>query len=128
MTMQWNPLVNKNLNLEGDYGLREDNIVTLQFASGKERKYLKNSFTPMEYPSLSLELDNNEKTKNGRTELEEFQYWHSVTLRYGILQFYFPRIGNPNQTGIYEFMSMPKYSDTDGIVTAEFGLRETAVI
>ena len=123
--IEWNPNVNRKLSLDGDYGPNEDNVVTLQFENGKERKYLKNSFTPAEYPSLSLLLDHKVK-KGGKTEFEEFLYWHETALRYGILPFYFPRLLHPGETGIYEFMSMPKYPQTAGLITVSFGWREIA--
>jgi hypothetical protein len=123
--IEWNPNVNQKLSLDGEYNLNGNNLVTLQFESGKERRYLKNSFTPWEYPELSLLLDN--KTKKGsKTEFEEFLYWHETALRYGVLPFYFPRLRYPGETGVYEFMSMPKYTETAGLIPVSFGWREIA--
>ena len=134
--IEWNPLVNRELSLDGEYGLEGGYIETLEFESGKKRTHLKNSFVPVEYPSLSLMLNNTIPTESGKTEFEEFRRWHDVSLRYGILPFYFPRIGyrmkdyiKTPETGIYTFIPESlAYDRLDGIVVAGFGLKETGMI
>ena len=133
--INWNPLVNQELSLDGDYGHEDGYVETLEFDSGKKRTYLKNSFVPTEYPSLSLLLNNTIPTASGKTEFEEFRQWHDISLRYGILPFYLPRIGYRQKTftrgeiGIYQFLPESlKYDRIEGIVIAVFGLRETGYL
>ena len=134
--IDWNPLVNREFSLDGDYGLADGFVETLEFESGKKREHLKNSYIPIEYPSLSLMLNNTAPTESGKTEFQEFRQWHDVSLRYGILPFYFPRIGykmkpyvKTGEIGIYQFTAKSlTYDRVDGIVTAAFGLRETGYI
>jgi len=125
MVVNWNPLVNTNLCLDGEYSA-EDNRISIKFDSGKERFLVRNSYAPMVFPSLSLELDNTKRIAidNENTELKQFKQWLFEDLRHGTLPFYAPRIMYKYQTGIYEFISMPEYDETDGTVIATFGLRE----
>ena len=123
----WDPLVNCEFALEGEYGLDEDYAAVLKFDSGKERVYLKNSFVPKAYPSLSLLLDNVDIISSGseNTEYKRFVYWHDVLLRYGSLPFCAPRIGHPGETATYIFIpGSLQFQDADGIITATFGLKE----
>jgi hypothetical protein len=132
MIIPWNPLVNSNFNLEGDYGLADDYIKTLQFASGKKRYTLTNSYVPRNYPSLSLLLDNIDLNENRLTEYEEFNRWFCDDLRHGTLPFSCLRIGfrptfrtKKGETGIYEFVPHSlMYENMGGLVTAVFGLEE----
>jgi len=132
MIAEWNPFVNQELSFDGDFGLSEDFIETLEFDSGKNRTYLKNSFIPVEYPSISLMLNNIVPTDSGRTEYKEFLEWFNISLRYGVLPFYFPRIGykkewhiKTGEIGIYEFLpDSLRYDRVDGIIMATFGIKE----
>jgi hypothetical protein len=131
MIIDWNPNVNSKFSLEGNHGLSEGYINTLQFDSGKKRIYSKNSFVPRKYPSIHLWL-NNRNNDNLITEFEEFRKWFNVNLRYGILPFYAPRIGfkpdfrtKVGEIGIYEFLpNSLSYKYIDGFVCASFGLEE----
>jgi len=132
MIMEWNPYVNQELSFDGDHGLSEGFIETLEFESGKKRIYLKNSHVPVEYPSLSLMLNNIAPTGSGKTEYREFEDWFNISLRYGTLPFYLPRIGyrkewniKTGEIGIYEFLpSSLRYDRIDGIIMATFGIKE----
>jgi hypothetical protein len=132
MIIPWNPLVRCEFNLEGDYGPSDGYTETLQFASGKKRITLKNSYVPRSYPSLSLVLDNQEAKENGLTEYGEFVRWFNDDLRYGTLPFLCPRIDfkpslftKTGEMGIYEFVPESlKYEDTGGVRIANFGLEE----
>ena len=130
--VDWNPHVDNDFSLDGEYGNDEGFIQELEFDSGKKRTYLKNSFIPIVYPSLSLTLDNKFPTVSGKTECEEFKKWFNQSLQYGVLPFYSPRLGykmKPDifkgEIGIYTFIpDSLKYDETDGIVLATFGLEE----
>jgi len=136
IVIDWNSLVNYELSLDGDYGYADGFIETLEFESGKTREYLKNSFIPMEYPSLSLLLDNTIPTESGKTEFEEFRRWYEVSLQYGIFSFYLPRLGYKTkpfiikgEVGIYQFIpNSLTYDRIDGKVNVAFGLREIAYL
>jgi len=124
MIADWNPLVNQEISIDGEHGLSEDYLESLEFESGKERAYLKHSSVPAEYPSLSLMLNNTEPTESGKTEYREFENWFNVSLRYGTLPFYFPKI-RKSETGIYKFLpNSLKFDRLDGIVMATFGWKE----
>jgi len=136
MIANWNPYVNQELSFDGDHGLAENFMETLEFESGKDRIYLKNTYIPIEYSSSSLMLNNILPTDSGKTEYGEFVQWFNVNLRYGILPFYFPRIGykkewyiKTGEIGIYKFLpNSLKYDRIDGIIMATFGLRETGYL
>ena len=123
----WNPLVNKEIAIEGDWGYKEGYISTLTFDSGKERTHLKNSFIPKVFPSLNLSLDNKIKIIDGPndTEFKQFMVWYDTGLRYGTIPFYFNRLLNKNEIGIYKFIPESlHYTDIDGFVDITFGWEE----
>ena len=126
--IDWNPLVNKKLLLDGDYGYAEDYVTTIDFNSGKKRTYLKNSFVPKVYPTLRLALDNKTQINSGinnDTEFSQFKRWFEEDLSYGVLPFYFPLIGKPDEIGVYKFIPDSLFYDrTDGIILFHFGLEE----
>jgi len=126
LVIDWNPLVNKEISFDGEYGLPDDYIETLQFESGKVRHTLKQSKVPVEFPSLSLILNNIVPTSSGKTEYKEFENWYTVMLRYGTLPFYFPKIGDKSgNMGIYKFLpDSLRYDRVDGIIMATFGMKE----
>ena len=132
----WNPLVNTRISLDGDYSLKDGYLKTLQFNSGKEARWLTNSFVPRLFPSLKLTLENRTPIINGKTEYEEFNEWFNKTLRYGVLPFQLVRFGyKPSinvktpEIGVYKFISNSiNYDRLDGIVIVSFGLEETGVI
>jgi len=132
MIVDWNPYVNQELSFDGDHGLSDGFIETIQFDSGKDRTYLKNSHVPAEYPSLSLMLNNIAPTGSGKTEYKEFKDWFDIALRYGILPFYLPRIEykkewhiKTGEMGIYRFLpNSLRYDRIDGIIMATFGIKE----
>jgi len=133
MTINWNPLVNAKFSLEDNFSLQDGFIEELVFTSGKKRTWLRNSYVPKIFPSLSLLLDNKTQLENGKTEFEEFENWFNNSLRYGSISFQTTRIGfkdkwNTKQPakGIYKFISVPEYDRLDGLVAASFGLEETA--
>jgi hypothetical protein len=130
--MEWNPLVNTNFSLEGDYGLQDGFVHELQLGGGEKKTLLTNSYVPMEYPSLNLMLDNKILLENERTEFEEFVYWFNITLRYGSLPFSVTKLGNtkePNETGVYKFIpNSVKYDKIMDTVLVAFGLKEIDVI
>jgi len=131
LVISWNPLVNHDFNLEGDYGLENGYTETIKFESGKDRILLKNSYVPLVY-QLSLLLDNEELVNSKNTELKEFMYWFNVTMRYGTMPFAIPRIGykrnvftKTGEIGIYRFTPDSLTYDTiDGLVGAQFEIKE----
>jgi hypothetical protein len=134
--MNWNPLVNTRISLDGDYNLQTGYVRTLQFESGKKRTYLNNSYIPYEFPTLRLSLNNQIPTESGKTEYQEFINWFNNDLRYGTLSFQIIRLGwkrkwytKTDEIGIYNFIpDSLKYDTLDGIVIASFGLEEVGVI
>jgi hypothetical protein len=136
MTVNWNPLVNSRFSLDGEFGLQEGYIRTLEFESGKKRVFLNNSFVPEVFPSVSLSLNNIIPTASGKTEYEEFKDWYYNKLRYGILPFQITRLGwkrkrytRADELGIYNFLPESlKFDRLDGISIASFGLEEIGVI
>ena len=134
MIFNWNPQVNTKFSLEGDVILQEDFIQVLQFASGKKRTWLRNSFVPRVFPSLNLML-NNKRAFDEKTEFEEFDEWFSKTLRYGVFPFVTEKLGYKTgpyiktpAMGVYKFLGPPEYDRLDGHVLATFGLEEESVI
>jgi hypothetical protein len=127
MIYNWNPLVNQDFNLEGDYGYKEGYLETLSFDSGKEHTHLKNSYVPRIFPALSLDLDNEIGIVSGpnNTEFKQFIAWYEVGLRYGSLPFYANRILFRDTIGIYKFIPESlQYTEVRSIVTVNFGLEE----
>ena len=125
--MEWSEHVNMDFGFEGEHGYEPESADVLRFESGKERRTLKNSWVPMEYPMLSLALDNTDVIAHGRTELGLFRWWYEVTLRYGTLPFRIPRLGRKGETAVYEFTADPvRYDEFRGPVMATFGLREVS--
>jgi hypothetical protein len=126
IVINWNPLVNTEFSLEGDYGYDSDYVKSLKFESGKERIYLKNNFVPKVY-NLSIVLNDRKIIMAGaiNTECKQFKYWYEYGLRYGILPFYAPRVKSHGETGIYEFVPESlQYSGAGGYVTATFTVKE----
>jgi len=125
--MEWDSRVNMDFGFEGEYGYEPESVDVLRFESGKERRTPKNSWVPMEYPMLSLMLDNTEVVAAGRTELGLFRWWYEVTLRHGTLPFRIPRLGGMGGTAVYEFAAdSVRYDGFRGPVMATFGLREVS--
>ena len=123
--MEWNEHVNTDFGFEGEYGYEPESVDVLRFESGKERRAPKNSWVPMEYPALSLMLDNTETVAHGRTELGLFRWWYEVTLRQGTLPFRIPCLGRKGGTAVYEFaVDSVRYDEFRSPVMATFGLRE----
>jgi len=135
MIINWNPLVNTKFSLDDNMSLQDGFVEELSFASGKKRTWLRNSYVPKVFPSLSLILDNRELLENGKTEFEEFEDWFNRSLRYGSFNFQTVRIGFKErgrvkvpQMGIYKFLGVPEYDRLDGSVLVTFGLVEEAFI
>jgi len=120
--IRWNPLVNQEFILEGDYG-HEDGLIKTKFDSGKERVTLKNTYLPMEYP-VSLMLDNITPVTGGlyNTEYKQFVKWYEDETRYGTLPFSADIIDADYYEVIYKITTVPKY-DGIGIVTVKFNVR-----
>ena len=133
--MNWSDKVNKKISLDGEYNYKDGFTETLTFESGKERTWLKNNFIPRVFPELSLTL-NHQNDENIPTEYDEFIKWYEVSLRYGILPFYFPRLGyvkkqliKTGETGIYKIIpDTLTFDRLQGIVIAGFGLEEIGYI
>ena len=133
--IEWNPLVNTRFSLDGEFSLKTGYLKTMQFDSGKESRWLANSFVPREFPSLKLALNNRISTKSGKTEFEEFNEWYNISLRYGSLVFQMTRIGYKQEKnikipeiGVYKFIiNSLNYDKLDGIVMANFGLEEISI-
>ena len=124
--MEWNEHVNTDFGFEGEYGYEPESVDVLRFESGKERRAPKNSWVPMEYPMLSLMLDDTEIAAHDRTELELFRWWYEVTLRQGTLPFRIPRLGRKGETAIYKFVpDSMRYDEFRSPVMVTFGLVET---
>ena len=127
MIANWNPLVNSDFNLEGEHGYKEGYLSTLEFDSGKERTHLKNNHVSILFPSLSLDLNNEDIILAGpnNTEFLQFKSWYEVGLRYGSIPFYVHRILFPNTIGIYKFIPESlTYENIRNFVTVHFGLEE----
>jgi len=121
----WSEHVNTDFGFEGEYGYEPESVDVLRFESGKERRTLKNSWVPMEFPAISLLLDNRDIVAHGRTEFGLFLRWYEVTLRYGTLPFRIPRLGRKGETAVYEFtVDSLRYDEFKSPVAATFGLRE----
>jgi len=120
--IKWNPLVNQEFILEGDYG-HEDGIIRIKFESGKERTILKNTYLPMEYP-VSLILDNITQITSGlyNTEYKQFVKWYEDETRYGTLPFSADIIDAYYFDTVYKITSIPKY-DGIGKVEVKFNVR-----
>jgi len=120
--IQWNPLVNQEFILEGDYG-HEDGLIKTKFESGKERAILKNTYLPMEYP-VSLILDNITPVTDGlyNTEYKQFVKWYEDETRYGTLPFSADIADADYYEVIYKITTVPKY-DGIGTVTVKFNVR-----
>jgi uncharacterized protein Veg len=135
MIADWNMLVNKRLSLEGEFGNDEGYFETLTFESGNERTFVKNSYVPKVYPAMGIILNDTIIKESGKTEYQEFESWYNETLRYGIISFYFPRIGfirKPDtlrgEIGIYKFLPTEMKYEGKGIKFATFGIKETGFI
>jgi len=126
IVMEWPEKVNKKVSINGNYSQEGGFKAEIKFESGKRRTWQKNSYIPMEYPDLSLFLNNVEIIDKGWTEKQIFDHWYKVVLRNGTLPFYFPNLENVESTAVYEFMSETKYDKTEGIVQADFGFREVS--
>ena len=134
--IEWNPSVNNDFSLDGEFSHEDNFTQTIKFESGKERIWLKNSYIPVVFPSLSLTLDNKTQLDSGKTEFAEFLQWYEVSLRYGILPFCAPRIGykirsdvETGEMGIYTFIPESlNFDRLDGISLASFGLKEIGVL
>jgi len=126
--MDWDEKVNKKLSLDGDYSNEEGFTNETKFDSGKSRIWSKNTYVPKVYPELSLMLNNvYAADEQGNTELARFKFWYESVLRNGVLPFYFPKLENLKNTGVYQFLpNPPSYDETDGIVKVSFGFREVA--
>jgi len=127
----WADGVRSNISLDGVYKHKEGFTKSLQFVSGKERTWLTNTYVPIEYPSLSILLDNT-LSDTEETELDKFISWYETTLRYGSLPFYLPRLGykkkridKVGQIGVYKFIQDSlDYDRVKGLVLVKFGLIE----
>ena len=136
--IEWNPLVNMKISLEGEHISEEGIIEELEFENGKKRSLLKNSFIPKVWPSLGLMLNHRAINKNGLTEYEEFLRWYDDELKHGILPFYFPRIGyrqkpvteetKKGETGIYQFLPDSLTFEGKKHIWAAFGIKETGYL
>jgi len=125
--MEWPEKVNKNISIDGDYSQESGFVKEIRFDNGKPRTWQKNSYVPLEFPSLSLMLDNVQKVDGVNTEKALFDHWYKVVLRNGIVPFYFPNLLNPGENAVYQFIPESlSYDRTSGIVIAEFGFREVA--
>jgi hypothetical protein len=127
--MDWNEYVNKKISLDGDYSQETGFVQEIRFDNGKSRTWQKNSYIPIVYSELSLILNNKEIITDEieNTEFKQFKWWYEVVLRNGILPFYFPVIGKPEEVGVYQFLPQSlKFDDTDGLITASFGFKEIA--
>jgi len=129
MVVDWPSRVNQEISFDGDHGHTGGFIETVEFDSGNKGTRLKNSQIPAEYPSLSLILNN---IGSGKTEYDAFVEWFNDSLKYGILPFYFPRIGyikewyiRTGEIGIYQFLpNSLRFDRVDGIIMATFGMKE----
>jgi len=132
--VDWNPLVNSNFSLDGEFGLEDGFVEELAFDSGKKRTWLRNSYVPKEYPNLTLDLDSRDPigSFDGKSEYEEFEDWFNISLRYGSLPFSITKLGfierwNTKKApiGIYKFIpNSLTYEKGEGVRTAKFGLIE----
>jgi len=122
---QWDEHVNTNFGFEGEYGYEPENIEALRFESGKERRTLKNSWLPLEFPLLSLQLDNSERGPQGLTEFERFKMWYERSLQYGTLPFQMPMLGRKTETATYMFSrDSLRYDEFKSPIEITFGLVE----
>lgn len=127
---EWDGRVNAGFSFEGEYGHEPESVEVTRFESGKERRSPKNSWTPLEFPAVSLMLDNSEVVASHRTEAELFAQWHERELRGGTVPFRIPRLGRNRrrETAAYVFIPDSLFFDGFGSsVRATFGLREVFV-
>lgn len=100
MAVQWHSDVNTNA-----YGMdtgAKDNIERIEFESGKERTYLKNS-APKKIFSFMLSL----KDKGIDSEYKKFWHWWSHVLLSGSLSFYFPDLITHDKLTEYKMTATP---------------------
>lgn len=86
MAQNWSTYV--NTNFYGQDGGYKDNTEKVEFKSGREILYLKNSVPKKEH-SLNLRCGDTGTAKTeGKTEFEHFLYWFENTVKSGTVPFY----------------------------------------
>jgi len=123
--VDWDERVNTDFGFEGDYGYVPESVETLRFESGKERRTPRNSWVPMEFPLLSLMLDNSAPCSGGRTEFELFKLWYEKELSNGAYPFRMPTLGKKDRSSVYRFvLDSLRYDGFKSPVEVTFGLVE----
>lgn len=87
------------------YGMNteyEDNLVKIQFDSGKERTYLKNSAPKKEF-SFNLRFEDS----GANSEYKKFLNWYENILLSGSQSFEFPNLITHNGTAEYKMTDTP---------------------
>jgi len=121
---KWDDNVNTNFSFEGEYGYEPESIEALRFDSGKERRTPRNGWTPKEFPSISLMLDNSETLVGRFTELALFKWWYKEVLMQGSLPFEMPTLGGQGRS-VYKFvLDSLRFDGFGSTVEATFGLIE----
>ena len=83
MAINWNMHV--NANFYGQDGSYKDNTEKVEFKSGREIEYLKNSL-PRKTHSVNLSLNDTGTEKiNGKTEFQHFLSWYENTAKSGTI-------------------------------------------
>lgn len=122
---KWDERVNANFGFEGEYGYKPEAVEALRFESGKERRTPRNGWTALEFPFLSVMLDNSEPLAHGMTEFELFRLWYEAELEYGARPFLMPMLGRKGRTAAYKFiLDSLRYDEFKSPVEATFGLVE----
>lgn len=80
----------------------EDNLVKIQFDSGKERTYLKNSSPKKEF-SFNLRFEDS----GANSEYKKFLNWYENVLLSGSQSFEFPNLITHNGTAEYKMTDTP---------------------
>lgn len=100
MAQNWSTYV--NTDFYGQDGGYKDNTEKVEFKSGREILYLKNS-VPKKTHSLNLRCKDKGTPKvAGKTEFEHFLYWFENTVKSGTVPFYLTDIVTGNGTKLYK--------------------------
>lgn len=108
MAQNWNS--NVNTNFYGADGSYKDNTEKVEFKSGREISYLKNSL-PKKECSVNVRCKDKGTPKiNGKTEFEWFLWWYENTIKSGTIPFYLTDIITGTGTKLYRLKDPPKWN------------------
>ena len=99
MAEQWSAYV--NTDFYGQDGGYKDNTETVEFKSGREIKYLKNSVPKKEHALILRCKDTGTEKTGGRTEFGHFLDWYENTVKSGTIPFHLTDIVTGSGTKLY---------------------------